>query len=57
MLNLDSTGFGTRLACYWRCMEIECALRMGRKFTRKHEIIALMCSFHGRTSGTLSVTG
>jgi len=36
---------------------IECALKMGRKFTRKHEIIALMCSFHGRTLGTLSVTG
>jgi len=36
---------------------IECALKMGKKFTRKHEIIALMCSFHGRTLGTLSVTG
>jgi 4-aminobutyrate aminotransferase len=36
---------------------IECALKMGRKFTKKHEIIALMCSFHGRTLGTLSVTG
>jgi len=36
---------------------VECALKMGKKFTRKHEIIALMCSFHGRTLGTLSVTG
>jgi len=36
---------------------VECALKLGRKFTKKHEIIALMCSFHGRTIGTLSVTG
>jgi 4-aminobutyrate aminotransferase/(S)-3-amino-2-methylpropionate transaminase len=36
---------------------IECAMKMGRKFTKKHEIIALMCSFHGRTLGALSVTG
>jgi len=36
---------------------VECAIKMGRKFTKKHEIIALMCSFHGRTLGTLSVTG
>ena len=36
---------------------IECGLKLGRKFKKKHEIIALMCSFHGRTLGTLSVTG
>jgi 4-aminobutyrate aminotransferase len=36
---------------------IECALKLGRKYTKKHEIIALMCSFHGRTFGTLSITG
>ncbi len=36
---------------------VECALKIGRKFTGKHEVIALMCSFHGRTLGTLSVTG
>jgi 4-aminobutyrate aminotransferase/(S)-3-amino-2-methylpropionate transaminase len=36
---------------------VECAIKIGRKFTKKHEVIALMCSFHGRTLGTLSVTG
>jgi len=36
---------------------IETALKLSRKFTKKHEIIALMRSFHGRTIGTLSVTG
>jgi 4-aminobutyrate aminotransferase len=36
---------------------VECALKIARKFTKKHELIALMCSFHGRTLGTLSVTG
>lgn len=36
---------------------IECGLKLARKFTKKHEIIALMRSFHGRTFGTLSVTG
>lgn len=36
---------------------VECALKLARKFTKKPELIALMCSFHGRTIGTLSVTG
>jgi 4-aminobutyrate aminotransferase len=36
---------------------VECGLKLARKFTKKHEIVALMCSFHGRTLGTLSVTG
>jgi len=36
---------------------IECGLKLARKYTKKHEIIALMRSFHGRTFGTLSVTG
>lgn len=36
---------------------VECALKLARKFTKKHEFIALYCSFHGRTLGTLSVTG
>ncbi len=35
----------------------ECALKLAKKFTKRHEIIALECSFHGRTIGTLSVTG
>jgi len=36
---------------------IECALKVAKKFTKRHELIALECSFHGRTLGTLSVTG
>lgn len=36
---------------------VECALKLARKFSHKHEIIALMCSFHGRTLATLAVTG
>jgi 4-aminobutyrate aminotransferase len=36
---------------------VECALKLARKFTERHELIALECSFHGRTLGTLSVTG
>jgi len=35
----------------------ECALKVVKKYTKRHEIIALECSFHGRTIGTLSVTG
>jgi len=35
----------------------ECALKLAKKYTKRHEIIALECSFHGRTIGTLSVTG
>lgn len=36
---------------------IECALKIAKKFTKRHELVALECSFHGRTLGTLSVTG
>ncbi len=36
---------------------VECALKLARKFTKKPEFVALMRSFHGRTIGTLSVTG
>jgi len=36
---------------------VECAVKLARKFTKKPELIALMCSFHGRTMGTLSLTG
>jgi 4-aminobutyrate aminotransferase/(S)-3-amino-2-methylpropionate transaminase len=36
---------------------IECALKLAKKSTEKHEIVSLMRSFHGRTFGTLSVTG
>jgi len=36
---------------------VECAIKLARKYTKKYELIALMCSFHGRTLGTLSVTG
>lgn len=36
---------------------VECALKLARKYTKRYEFIALMCSFHGRTLGTLSVTG
>ncbi len=36
---------------------IEGALKLARLYTGKHEFIALQTSFHGRTFGTLSVSG
>src|SRR6202142_4078924 len=36
---------------------IEGALKLARLYTGKHEFIALHGSFHGRTWGTLSITG
>lgn len=36
---------------------VECAMKLARKFTKKHKFLALTESFHGRTFGTLSVTG
>ncbi len=50
--DLQKTFFGNSGA-----EAIETALKLSRKSTGKHELIALMCSFHGRTLGTLSVTG
>jgi len=35
---------------------VEAAIKLARKFTGKHEIIALMGSFHGKTMGALSAT-
>ena len=50
--NLQKSFFGNSGA-----EAVECAVKVGKKFTKKHEVIALMCSFHGRTYGTLSLTG
>src|SRR6056297_949384 len=36
---------------------IEGAMRMAKQYTGKHELVALTNSFHGRTIGTLSITG
>ncbi len=36
---------------------IETAMRMAKAYTGKKEIISLTHSFHGRTAGTLSITG
>jgi 4-aminobutyrate aminotransferase / (S)-3-amino-2-methylpropionate transaminase / 5-aminovalerate transaminase len=36
---------------------IEGAMKVARLYTSKHEIISLHASFHGRTWGTLSITG
>jgi 4-aminobutyrate aminotransferase / (S)-3-amino-2-methylpropionate transaminase / 5-aminovalerate transaminase len=36
---------------------IEGAMRLAKQFTKRKEIVALTQSFHGRTVGTLSITG
>ncbi len=36
---------------------VEGALRLAKQFTGRKEVVALTMSFHGRTVGTLSVTG
>ena len=36
---------------------IEAAMRLAKVYTGKHEFVALERSFHGRTLGTLSITG
>ena len=36
---------------------IEGAMKVARLYSGKHEIISLQASFHGRTWGTLSITG
>ncbi len=35
---------------------IECAIKLARKFKEKHEIIAMMGAYHGKTFGALSAT-
>lgn len=36
---------------------IEGAMRLAKQFTKRKELVALTMSFHGRTVGTLSITG
>ena len=50
--SLQKTFFGNSGA-----EAVECAIKLARKYSKKYELIALMCSFHGRTLGSLSVTG
>ncbi|MFQ5951144.1 MAG: aspartate aminotransferase family protein [Candidatus Geothermarchaeales archaeon] len=49
---LEKTFFGNSGA-----EAVECSLKLARKFTKRHEFLALQASFHGRTLGCLSVTG
>ncbi len=35
---------------------VECAIKLARKFKEKHEIIAMMGAYHGKTFGALSAT-
>ena len=35
---------------------IECSIKLARKFTGKHEIIAMIGGYHGKTFGSLSAT-
>jgi acetylornithine/LysW-gamma-L-lysine aminotransferase len=35
---------------------VECALKLARKYTGKHELLAMTGSFHGKTLGALSAT-
>jgi 4-aminobutyrate aminotransferase/(S)-3-amino-2-methylpropionate transaminase len=50
--NLNKTFFASSGA-----EAIEGALKLARLYTGKHEFIALQAGFHGRTWGTLSVSG
>lgn len=36
---------------------VEGAMRLAKQFTKRKEVVALSMSFHGRTVGTLSITG
>ena len=35
---------------------VEAAIKIARKYTKKHGIVAMMGSFHGKTTGALSIT-
>ncbi len=49
---LEKTFFGNSGA-----EGIETAMRLAKAFTGRHEFITLTHAFHGRTAGTLSITG
>jgi len=36
---------------------VEAALRIGKRFTKKHEVLAFYGAFHGRTYGPMSISG
>jgi 4-aminobutyrate aminotransferase len=57
LANLLGNGLNKTFFANSGAEAIECGMKLARKFTKKHELVALMCSFHGRTVGTLSVTG
>lgn len=50
--SLQKTFFGNSGA-----EAVECGMKLARKYTKRPEFIALTYSFHGRTLGTLSITG
>lgn len=49
-------GLSRVFLCNSGAESVECAIKTARKFTGKHEIIAMMRGFHGKTIGALSAT-
>ncbi len=57
LIELTKGKFASVFFCNSGTEANETALKLAKKFTQKDEIISFISSFHGRTIGSLSVTG
>lgn len=56
LISVAPKGLGKAYLCNSGAEATEAAIKIARKYTRKHGIVAMMGSFHGKTMGALSVT-
>jgi len=57
LINLTKGKFASVFFCNSGTEANETALKLANKYTKKDEIISFIGSFHGRTIGSLSITG
>jgi acetylornithine/LysW-gamma-L-lysine aminotransferase len=56
LISLAPKGLGKTYLCNSGAEASESAIKIARKYTSKHGIIAMVGSFHGKTMGALSIT-
>ncbi len=56
LISVAPKGLGKTYLCNSGAEASESAIKIARKYTNKHGIIAMVGSFHGKTMGALSVT-
>ena len=56
LIGIAPKGLGKVFLSNSGAESVECAIKLARRYSGKHEIVAMMGAFHGKTMGALSAT-